>query len=102
MSVRHKVMVENVLLKMDTGEIKSEGGLILATAESREAMAREEAIIEQVGSTAFEDYPEDEKPKVGDKVVISRYSGKSLGKYEDGLERRVIADTGILAVILEA
>ena len=66
---------------------------------TRDAEEREEAIIEMVGESAFDDLKE--PPKVGDKVVIARYAGKTLGKYADDLERRIIADTAILVVVEE-
>lgn len=98
--MKHTCFGGNVIIKIDTGDITSAGGIVIGTAESREAAAREEAIIESVGEDAFDDLIKD-KPKIGDKVVISKYSGKTLGKYPDGFERRVIADTGILARIDE-
>lgn len=101
MKIRHKVKADNVLLKIETGEIKSKGGIIVAAASNRECDAREIATIEQMGNQAFADYDEEEKYQVGDKVLISRYSGKTCGTYEDGLERRVIVDTGCLAEVIE-
>ncbi len=98
MKLKHRVMMDNVLLRIDTGDKVSAGGIIIETEGSRESMAREEGILEQVGSNAFSDYPEEERPKVGDVVVFARYGGKTLGKYEDGFERRVLQDTTILAV----
>ena len=103
MAIRHEVFGPNVLISVDDGEIKTESGFIIAAANSREAqgMAREEGIIEQLGDCAFDDIQPDRRPKIGDRVVIARYSGKTLGKYEDNRERRVVVDTGILAKIIE-
>jgi len=109
MQKKHRVMMDNVLIQMETGEItknitRNDGTtiqMIVAAENTRETMAREEAVIEQLGSQAFIDYPEHERPKVGDRVVIARYAGKTLGKYADDKERRVIQDSGILAVIEE-
>jgi len=100
MAIRHSTFGSNVIIKIETGEVKI-GSFVVATENSREAVAREEAIIESFGEAAFDDLSPENRPVVGDKVVIAKYSGKTLGKYEDGLERRVIADTGILAKVLE-
>ncbi len=103
MAKRHRVLGPNVLIAVDDGEIKTESGFIIATSTSREAagLAREEGILEQVGESAFDDLEPANRPKIGDKVATARYSGKTLGKYEDGKERRVLQDTGVLAIILE-
>ncbi len=100
MPTKHSTFGSNVILKIETGEIKV-GSFVIATEGSREAVAREEAILESCGEHAFDDLSPENRPSVGDKVIIARYSGKTLGKYEDGLERRVIADTGILAKVIE-
>lgn len=98
MAKTHETFGDNVILKMETGEIKSAGGIVLATETSREAMAREEGVIESHGEHAFSDLQN--KPKIGDTVIIARYSGKTLGKYDDGFERRVISDVTILARVI--
>lgn len=100
MSKSHKTFGPNIIIKMETGEIKV-GSFVIASETSREATAREEAVIESVGEDAFSDILEENRPKVGDKIVIARYSGKSLGTYPDGLERRVLVDTGVLAIVIE-
>lgn len=97
---RHIVKADNVLIAIESGEVKA-GRFIIAAEGNRECDAREEGVIEAMGAMAFADYPEEEKYQVGDKVLITRYSGKTCGKYEDGLERRVIIDTGILAQIVD-
>lgn len=98
--MKHSCFGGNVIIRIDTGDVVSEGGIVIGTSDSREAAAREEAFIESCGEDAFDDLVKD-KPKIGDKVIIAKYSGKTLGKYPDGFERRVIADTGILARIDE-
>ena len=92
----------NLIVKMDTGEIKSQGGIILAAEGTREAMSKEEGIIEQMGENAFEDLKT--RPKLGDRVYFKRYEGTTLveaAHSEDKLERRLIQDTRILATIIE-
>ncbi len=101
--IRHRVMMDNVLLAIDSGEIRSEGGIVIETANSRAAqgIARDEGVIESIGKEAFGDYSDEERPKVGDRVLIPRYSGTTAGKYEDDKERRIVQDTSILAIIEE-
>ncbi len=94
----YKALGPNLIIKVESGEVKTKSGFIIAAEGTREAEAREEAIIEQVGTDAFDDL-DGVVPAVGDSVVIARYDGKSLGKFKDGFERRVIQDTRILAII---
>lgn len=84
-------------------EEKSAGGIIIGKIVAREKDATEDCVIEQMGMEAFNDLHEEERNlfKVGSKVFISRYSGKTCGTYPDGDERRVISSTGILALIEE-
>ncbi len=97
---KYRALGDNCIIKMETGEITSKGGIVIASAGTREAEAREEAVIEQKGKSAFDDLEEGEvKPEVGDSVVIARYEGKTLGKFKDGFERRIIQSTRILAAV---
>lgn len=92
-------LASNVVVRVRVGEEYSAGGVILSTNKSREAMAREEATIMQLGETAFDDLDK-LVPKEGDTVLIARYDGKTVGE-KDGFEYRVIPDTHILALLEE-
>jgi len=87
---------------METGEVRSSSGIIIEAEGTRATMAREEAIIEVLGESSFDDLHPENRPKVGDRVVIPRYEGHtvlSARDAEDKLERRVIQDTRILCSI---
>lgn len=101
MARQYKVCKEFVLIRMVRKEKVSEGGIILEVT-SREIDGTEEGYIEAMGEDAFNDYSENEKFVVGDKVMIKRYSGNIINyTFEDKEERRIIVDTGILAKIIE-
>lgn len=100
----YQALGPNLIVKMEVGEIKSKSGIILATEGSREAVAREEAVIEQLGEDAFTDLKEENRPVVGDKVYFKRYEGTTVVDAKDspdGLERRVIQDTRVLCLVRE-
>lgn len=94
----YKALGSNLIIKVENGEVKTKSGFIIAAEGTRESQAREEGIIEQVGEDAFNDLGK-VVPKAGDRVVIARYDGKSLGKFNDGFERRILKDTSALAII---
>ena len=89
----------NLIIRVSTGEVKI-GNFIVATEGSREAMARDEAVIEQLGEDAFSDLKEENRPVVGTKIAIARYDGKILEETSE-YTKRVIADTRVLAIIEE-
>lgn len=102
----------NLIIRMAMTEVVSAGGIVIAHEASREAQAREQGIIEDVGQDAFSDleYAARQKgiepiiPKIGDTVVIARYEGHIVEEVKhsnDKHERRVIQDTRILALIRE-
>lgn len=72
-------------------------GSIILIEDSKEHMAKEEAIIMSIGTNCFDE--DDNAPKVGDKVAFARYGGKSLGRDENDDEIRVIKDVDVLAII---
>lgn len=97
MSKVHKALNTNVRVKIITRpDDRTHGGIILPQYD----MSREEGILEDMGSNAFEDFGKD-RPKVGDKVVFARYAGKDLGTYEDGMDRRLMRDLDVLAIVVE-
>lgn len=99
---KFKALGPNLIIKMETAELKSAGGIVLAAEGTREATAREEAVIVQLGEDAFSDLEEVNRPTVGSRIALARYDGKTLEENRDkGYEIRVIADTRVLAIIEE-
>lgn len=92
-----------VLLKLIEVETKTAGGILLPdSAVDKETALQQDAIIEAMGSVAFQhevggvmtDYPD--KPKVGDKVRIIKYVGDPFEM--EGGKFRIVNDCDILAV----
>lgn len=92
-----------VLLKLIEVETKTAGGILLPESSvEKEAAMQQDAIIEAMGSVAFQhevggvmtDYPD--KPKVGDKVRIIKYVGDPFEM--EGGKFRIVNDCDILAV----
>ncbi len=99
MSKRHKVVGHRVLIKMlNIDEKKSQGGIILTTADHDEDS--DEAIVVGIGSEAYKDVG-DGTPwcKIGDKIVTQRYPGKRVPIADQHL--RIINDEDVLAIIEE-
>ena len=88
------------IIKVDTKEEKSKGGIIVNLDKSREAMAREEGIVIACGPDMFIDSRNGaNQVRVGDRVAFARYAGKQLGEDSKGCEIRVMNDIDLLAKI---
>mgnify|MGYP000470516812 CR=1 FL=1 len=91
-----------VLVGREAPDETSEGGIIILSDEAskqREFSAETRAIIIAMGGLAFEDNPKD-KPVVGERVIIRRYSGVAVdadARYGDVL----VNDIDVLARIEE-
>lgn len=90
----------NVLVRPDSVETKTPGGIILTdvTKES-DRFAQQRGTIEAISPFAFDyavwgDVP---KPKIGDRVLFARYDGILVKDGED--EFRLVKDKAIAAVI---
>lgn len=87
-------------------EAKSAGGLILEYKSNqqldREQEAMTEAYIVDIGPSAFKAF-DDGRPwcKVGDCVLISKYSGTLVDAVEEGQIYRMINDQDIQAIFPE-
>lgn len=107
--MRHKKMSKfspigaRVLLKLIEVETKTAGGILLPdSVVEGEAALQQDAEIVDMGSVAFQhevggimtDYPD--KPKVGDKVRIIKYTGDPFEM--EGGKYRIVNDCDILAV----
>ena len=82
----------------------SEGGIILETNVDVEAhqYATQEAYVEKLGITAFKSFDEgDPWCKVGDLVLIAKYSGENRKDLKTGEIYRVINDQDIIAILEE-
>lgn len=93
---------DRVLVRLKPVEEVSKGGIILhGTAKSaeKEQYAVQEAYVVRVGWDAWVLLGSG-KPwcKVGDCVLIKKYSGEDLDDIEDGVLYRVISDEDIVAV----
>lgn len=85
----------NVLIRIDTCSAATAGGVLLNDDFiDRMDMASESGVIYAVGATAWKGYGDDEKPRVGDRVYFTRYSGIT-GPGRDGGKYRVMDDTCI-------
>jgi co-chaperonin GroES (HSP10) len=92
-----------VLIVPDVVDDQSQGGLYLPeSARERQQYAMDRGVILAVGEGFFEDIP-GPKPKVGDKVIFSKYAGSTLDIFIDGKRRtcRLCNDKDICAVIKE-
>lgn len=99
-----------VLVKLkkvnEAKEIKSAGGIVMEIKENKkinaEKRATQKAYVIAVGKTAWKGY-DDGHPwaKVGDCVLICKYSGDDLDDVEEDQIYRIISDRDIEAVVHE-
>ncbi len=90
-----KPLVDRVVIKMLEPEEKTQGGIILAgTAKEKPQIAE----VVAVGDGKFEDGKLVPMiVKVGDKVLISKYSGTEVKV--DGVEYTILKQDDILAIV---
>jgi co-chaperonin GroES (HSP10) len=104
---KYKALGPNLIIRVDTRKLEKTSGGIYIPEVIKTEQAREEAEIIQLGEDAFTDLKEENRPKVGDFVVIPKYEGRILGRdiedvvkeKIDDFELRVVSDTRILALI---
>jgi co-chaperonin GroES (HSP10) len=99
----HRVLVK---LKPTTKkeEEVTESGIIIERKINVAAhqRAEQEAIIIEVGPNAWKDFSGGEPwAKVGDTILISKYSGEDKDDLEEGSIFRIINDEDVLAIIEE-
>jgi co-chaperonin GroES (HSP10) len=90
-----------VLLKPDVVEEKTKGGVILTQKiQKDEQNAKLEATIVGIGAKSFDSGTWEDKPNLGDRVMIRRYAGIILSKDQtaDGHEYRIVMDREIVAI----
>lgn len=91
-----------ILLKVDEVEEVTSGGIILPdTGRDREQIAQEAGEIIAMGDCACSerDIWGDNPPKVGDRVIFSKYAGATIKRL--GKKYRLIHDKDLGAVIEE-
>ncbi len=94
-----KLLLHTILVKLDEPEIKTASGIIISLDEKKERKAVEYGTVVQVGPTAFKDYGrEPDILKVGDRISLNRYSGKSVVDV-DKSEFVIVNDQDVLCVI---
>lgn len=90
----------NVVVRMDTAETVSPGGIIMPEkVQERDKLAVEEGELVAVSPLAFNfaEWPDGSHPQVGDRVIIKRYDG--LLRERGGRDYRIVEDRSIVAVI---
>lgn len=93
-----KPVTHRLVVKPDSLEEKTEGGIILARNERQEKAATVTGVVVEIGSTCFKDYhssAEAEGIKIGSRVYYAKYSGAIL-KDE---EHVILNDEDIIGVI---
>lgn len=90
-----------VLVRTKKAETRTRGGIVLPEmVVDKDQHASMEGVIEAVSPFAFsyEEWPSGApKPKAGDLVVFSRYSGIDI-KGNDGIDYRLMNDKDVVAV----
>lgn len=88
-----------LLVLPDEVETTTESGIVLATSSQRqrEEMAQTEAIVVELGNTAYRDQV---SPwcEVGDRVIFAKYAG-TVSKGLDGRTYRLINDLDVKAIL---
>lgn len=96
-----------VLIKLETVEEKSQGGIILATdREARRQQAGAQfAEVVKIGPLAWADMGEDGEPwaRIGDRVITVRYAGAQFCHDQNDPDHlyRIINDDEIIGVVNE-
>ena len=97
-----KPMGYNVLVKPQTVEVKTKGGLLLPeTVIEKDEFGRTEGVLVALSpmAFAFEDWPDGaDKPQIGDRVMFSRYNAtETTGR--DGEKYWLMKDQSIVGII---
>lgn len=87
-----------VLIELDVLEEKTIGGIIIPGDRlDRDQMAQTRATLVAVGGNAFSDW-DAPIPKVGDRVLVSKYAGERPDKDESN-PQRLCMDKDICAIL---
>lgn len=98
----HRVLVR--LKNERINEEKTDSGIIVKIKDAKtveaEQYATQEAIIEELGINAYKAFDSGEPwCKVGDTVLIAKYSGENREDPESGVIYRVINDEDVIAIL---
>lgn len=100
----HEPLADKVLVKTDTVQVKTKGGIYIADDISdRQNVAATTGILAGIGPLAFlftgkGDQWVGEKPEVGSRVSFEKFAGIMVSG-EDGAEYRIMSDTCIASVM---
>lgn len=91
---------DRVLIELVPAEEITQGGIIIPNEiKEAERYATQEAWIVDIGPTAWKMLGDGEPwAKIGDRVLVVKYSGQNREDLEDGKVHRIISDEDILAV----
>ena len=89
----------NVVIRMDPVPDKVGSLYLPETKKERDELAMDEGTLVAVSPLAFSyaDWPEQDQPKVGDRVLFAQYAGRLWER--GGVKYRLIKDKDIVAVV---
>lgn len=89
----------SILIKPDEVEDTTDSGIIIHTLEhhQREELGQTDGVVYEIGEAAYYD-EKHPRCKVGDRVVIAKYSGM-VRKGNDGATYRLVKDNDVLALL---
>ena len=95
-------VLHRIILKLDSiEEVTASGIVIPKDLIEKERKAVEIGTVVSIGETAFKDYGGSiDTIKVGDRVIIAKYSGKEIKDIDD-TQYVVVNDEDILVIIKE-
>ena len=93
MNIKH--LADRVVVKMTEAEEVSKGGIILAAASQEKPSVAEVVAVGQGG--VVDGHEIKMELKVGDKVLLSKYSGTEVKL--DGVEYTIVRQSDVLAVV---
>jgi co-chaperonin GroES (HSP10) len=80
-------------------ELKTAGGLLLPESKiEKDSFARQEGVLVAVSAMAFTNPDWPDAPKVGDRVMFSKYNADEV-QGRDGATYWIMKDTAIVAVL---
>lgn len=95
-------VLHRIILKLDSiEEVTASGIVIPKDLIEKERKAVEIGTVVSIGETAFKDYGGSiDTIKIGDRVIIAKYSGKEIKDIDD-TQYVVVNDEDILVIIKE-
>lgn len=82
-----------IMVLMDRSVAKTTGGIIVAdTYQDRMNVSSESGVVVALGFLAFIDYPEEERPRPGTRVIVEKFAGREF-EGRDGQVYRIMTFT---------